>query len=127
MDMKDVIPLAKSHAAKIALHFGPSVDQTETLQKLATARLTMHMREIVHYLQFQTWGVQLPGITQAHLDDSYPYMRLEEYQRRAMFRAMEQEGWLSYKVPGSLRHWEDFEAVRVLGIVPSPAMWNDAW
>ena len=126
-DVTDSITLAKMNPDIFAQYFAPGRDTPMIMQRLTAARLTVHLREAVLYLQFQSYGANLPAledhptITETPL--GYPVIRLKKHQEDALFNEFEQDDLFSLRqnLPSATRsrsHREIWEADRKLGIVP---------
>ena len=130
MSVKDVIDsvtLAKMNPEIFAECFAPGKDTPMIMQRLTAARLTVHLREAVLYLQLQSDGANLPAIedlpaiTETRL--GCPVVRLKKHQEDALFNEFERSDLFSRRQAfpsstSSRSHREVWEADRKLGIVP---------
>ena len=126
-DVNDSVTLAKMNPDMFAECFTPGKDTRLIMRRLTAARLTVHLREAVLYLQLQSDGADLPAIedlpaiTETEL--GYPLLRLKKHQEDALFHEFEQSDLLSRRQAfpsstSSRSHREIWEADRNLGIVP---------
>ena len=88
------IVLATKHVS-IPRTFGPEedLDIVTLAQRISAARLTVHLREMVLYLQLQSDGVDLPAIEEASLET--PFMRLKKHQEDALFEEFEKGNYFN--------------------------------
>ncbi|CAD6574877.1 MAG: hypothetical protein ASARMPRED_006957 [Alectoria sarmentosa] len=86
------------------------------LDGLAVARLsTVHLREVVLYLQLQSDGVDLPVIEEINLE--YPYLTLQKHHEDALFAEFEPRK-LFAREPRVRSHRGLWEAHRKTGMAP---------
>ncbi|CAD6567639.1 MAG: hypothetical protein ASARMPREDX12_000575 [Alectoria sarmentosa] len=86
------------------------------LDGLAVARLsTVHLRELVLYLQLQSDGVDLPVIEEINLE--YPYLTLQKHHEDALFAEFEPRK-LFAREPRVRSHRGLWEAQRKMGMAP---------
>ena len=126
-DFVDSVKLAKRNPDIFAQYFEPGRDTRMIMQRLTAARLTVHLREVVLYLQLQSLGANFPAIGAfPALRDSrpgYPVIGLKKYQEDALFREFECSDLFSRRQAfpsstSSRSHRAIWEADRELGIVP---------
>ena len=134
-DVMDTIALAKANPHVLADFVAPGGDTPIFMQRLTAARLTVHLREAVLYLQLQSGGAHLPPIedlpTVTRSPLGYPVMRLKKHQEDALFHEFEQSHLYSPRRIFTIStcngpHRGAWEADRRLGIVPV-ANWKDGY
>ena len=92
------------------------------LDGLAVARLlTLHLREVVLYLQLQSEGADLPEIEEIKLE--YPYLTLKKHHEDALFGEFERRKLFDL-VPRRRSHRGLWEAHRNIGMAPE-IYWED--
>lgn len=120
-DILDAVELAQSNAGFVAAFFNPNEDRRIMVQRIAAARLTVHLREAVLYLQLKSNGADLPAIEE--INSEYPYRTLEKQQEDALFDEFERRKVFDHET-GSCSRREIWEWSRDLGLVPE-LNWED--
>ena len=120
----EVLPLAADNMQTLVEVCPPGANQTQILQFLTASRLSLHLREIVFYLQLQTWGRDLPAIEETRLEPAWPCLILQKHHLDALDRYF--AGQELYDANLRRKAVQDWTCTRHLGIIPSPR-WEDNW
>ena len=107
--------LARTHVSMLRHFFKPDVDMMTIIQTISAARLTVHLREVVLYLQLQSNGIDLPVIEEFSLET--PFVRLKKHQEDALFDEFQKRKLFDNETSGRPRR-RVWEHERKVGCVP---------
>lgn len=114
-DLLESKKLARTHVSMLRHFFKPGVDMMTIIQTISAARLTVHLREVVLYLQLQSNGIDLPAIEEVSLKTSF--VRLEKHQEDALFDEFQKRKLFDNETSGRSRR-KVWEHERKVGCVP---------
>ena len=118
-DILNAIPVFNENATILQHQLQVKEDSDTTLQEFAIARLTVHLREAVLYLQLQSQGHKFPAIEENRLGCLYPFFKMEKHQEDALFEHFEGQELFNPNTGSSCpSRREDYEPFRNLGLIP---------